>query len=94
MKDGPAKRTLEKIERRKASVRAKVEHPFRVIKRQFGLMKVRFRGLAKNTTHLISPITPADSPPASSSYQMRSPGSSMPAGPCPVGSYTAAALSS
>jgi IS5 family transposase len=54
MKDGPAKRTLEKIERRKASVRAKVEHPFRVIKRQFGLMKVRFRGLAKNTTHLIT----------------------------------------
>ncbi|WP_147463937.1 transposase, partial [Pseudomonas syringae group genomosp. 3] len=29
-------------------VRAKVEHPFRVIKRQFGYTKVRFRGLAKN----------------------------------------------
>jgi hypothetical protein len=26
-----------------------VEHPFRVIKRQFGLIKVRFRGLQKNT---------------------------------------------
>jgi len=31
-----------------------VEHPFRVIKRQFGLIKVRFRGLAKNTAHVIT----------------------------------------
>ena len=54
MKDGRAKRALERIEKRKASLRAKVEHPFRVIKRQFGLMKVRFRGLAKNTAHLIT----------------------------------------
>ena len=36
-----------KIEKAKAQVRAKVEHPFRVIKRQFGYTKVRFRGLAK-----------------------------------------------
>jgi anti-sigma factor RsiW len=35
-------------------VRAKVEHPFRVIKRQFGLAKVRFRGLAKNTAHVVT----------------------------------------
>jgi IS5 family transposase len=28
----------------KASIRAKVEHPFRVIKRQFGHVKVRYRG--------------------------------------------------
>ena len=53
MKDGPAKRAIERVERRKASIRARVEHPFRVIKRQFGLMKVRFRGLAKNTAHVI-----------------------------------------
>lgn len=33
---------------------AKVEHPFRVIKRQFGLMKVRFRGLQKNTAPLLT----------------------------------------
>ena len=39
----------EQAEQRKASVRAKVEHPFRVIKRQFGYVKVRYRGLAKNT---------------------------------------------
>ncbi|WP_341808962.1 IS5-like element ISXo1 family transposase [Xanthomonas oryzae pv. oryzicola] len=36
----------------KASVRAKVEHPFRVIKRQFGYTKVRYRGLAKNTAQV------------------------------------------
>ena len=54
MKDGPAKRAIESVERRKASIRARVEHPFRVIKRQFGLMKVRFRGLAKNTAHVIT----------------------------------------
>ncbi len=33
-----------KIEKAKAQVRAKVEHPFRVIKRQFGYVKTRFRG--------------------------------------------------
>jgi transposase, IS5 family len=54
MQDGCAKHALEKREKAKASVRAKVEHPFRVIKRQFGLMKVRFRGLAKNTAHVIT----------------------------------------
>ncbi|OLH22752.1 transposase, partial [Xanthomonas oryzae] len=36
----------------KASVRAKVEHPFRVIKRQFGYTKVRYRGRAKNTAQV------------------------------------------
>lgn len=35
-----------------ASLRAKVEHPFRVLKRQFGYTKVRYRGLTKNTAHL------------------------------------------
>ena len=54
MEDGRAKRKLEKTEKRKASIRAKVEHPFRVIKLQFGMVKVRFRGLAKNTVHLIT----------------------------------------
>lgn len=38
--------------RRKSSVRAKVEHPFHVIKRTFGFVKVRYRGLAKNTERL------------------------------------------
>lgn len=52
--EGKAKERARKQERRKASVRAKVEHPFRVIKRQFGLVKVRFHGLQKNTAHLLT----------------------------------------
>ncbi len=35
-------------EKAKASVRAKVEHPFLKLKRLFGYGKVRYRGLAKN----------------------------------------------
>ena len=42
----------EMLEGIKASVRAKVEHPFRTIKQQFGYGKVRYRGLAKNTNRL------------------------------------------
>jgi len=52
MPEGHKKTTVEKRETAKARVRARVEHPFRVIKRQFGLAKVRFRGLAKNTSHV------------------------------------------
>jgi IS5 family transposase len=43
---------IEQVEKIKAGIRAKVEHPFRVIKRQFGHTKVRYRGLAKNTAQL------------------------------------------
>lgn len=42
----------EQVEKIKASIRAKVEHPFRVIKQQFGHVKVRYRGLVKNTAQL------------------------------------------
>ena len=41
-------------ERSKAQVRAKVEHPFRVVKRQFGHAKARYRGLTKNAAHLVT----------------------------------------
>ena len=51
-KADPADALTEQVERIKASIRAKVEHPFRVIKRQFGHVKVRYRGLAKNTAQL------------------------------------------
>jgi IS5 family transposase len=54
LSEGRAKQRLKKQEHGKASVRAKVEHPFRVIKRQFGLVKVRFRRLAKNTAHVVT----------------------------------------
>jgi IS5 family transposase len=41
-----------RAEKAKASVRAKVEHPFRYVKRMFGYHKVRYRGLAKNTERI------------------------------------------
>ena len=42
------------LEHAKASLRAKVEHPVRVIKRQFGYTKVRYRGLVKNTAQVLT----------------------------------------
>ena len=45
---------IDKLEKIKASIRAKVEHPFRVIKCQFGYRKTRYRGLVKNTAQLIT----------------------------------------
>ena len=62
-------RMRRKIEYAKAQVRAKVEYPFCVIKRQFGYTKVRFRGLAKkhraadNVVRFVEPVDgskPAD----------------------------------
>jgi transposase, IS5 family len=47
-------RLLEKLEQLKASVRAKVEHPFHVIKNLFRHRKVRYKGLAKNEAQLFS----------------------------------------
>jgi len=38
----------QEVNRRLASLRAIVEFPFRIIKRQFGFTKVRYRGLYKN----------------------------------------------
>lgn len=53
----PGKRTTmskvaQECETIKASVRAKVEHPFRIMKGMFGYTKVRYRGLSKNTNRL------------------------------------------
>ena len=53
-KNTPWGEYTEQAEKLKASVRAKVEHPFRVIKRQFGHTKVRYRGLTKNTAQLVT----------------------------------------
>lgn len=53
-KSKPMGEILEKLEKTKACIRAKVEHPFRVIKRQFGFVKVKYRGLAKNTANLMT----------------------------------------
>ncbi len=45
---------------RQASVRAKVEHPFLIVKRDFGFSKTRYRGLAKNNNHLHMLFTSAN----------------------------------
>ena len=54
MPSGELKDVTRYVEYLKAAVRAKVEHPFRVIKRQFGYTKVRYRGLAKNTGQVMT----------------------------------------
>jgi len=55
----PKSSDAAKTEFTKAQVRAKVEHPFRYIKRVFGYDKVRYRGLAKNNDrlHLLAAFT-------------------------------------
>ncbi len=53
-KENEADALIDQAEKLKAGVRAKVEHPFRVIKRQFGYARVRYRGLKKNTAQLFT----------------------------------------
>ena len=53
-KENEAHAKLERAEKLKASIRAKVENPFRVVKRQFGFVRVRYRGLKKNTAQLVT----------------------------------------
>ena len=48
---GSIRECLEKI---KVNIRAKVAHPFRVIKRQFGYTKVKYRGVGNNTANLLT----------------------------------------
>ena len=47
-------RLCEQLERIKARIRAKVEHPFHIVKNILGLKKVRYRGLRKNTVQLFT----------------------------------------
>jgi IS5 family transposase len=46
--DTPEGKLLDLIETAKAHIRAKGEHPFRVMKQQFGFQKTRLRGMDKN----------------------------------------------
>ena len=46
--DTPEGRLGDLVETAKAHIRSKGEHPFRVIKQQFGFQKIRLRGMAKN----------------------------------------------
>jgi IS5 family transposase len=50
--EGFARTVEQERERRKSSVRSKVEHPFRIVKVLFGYRKVAYRGLSKNLNRL------------------------------------------
>ena len=52
MAEGLLKELTQACEKAKAQVRARVEHPFHVVKNLFRHRKVRYRGLAKNTAQL------------------------------------------
>jgi IS5 family transposase len=52
MAEGQIKELTCRIEKLKAQVRARVGHPFHVVKNLFGHRKVRYRGLQKNTAQL------------------------------------------
>jgi len=54
MEDSRKKTLLQAFEKTKASIRAKVEHPFHIIKNLFGYRKVRYKGLTKNQAQLFS----------------------------------------
>ena len=54
MPEGHYKELVTALERAKAQVRARVEHPFHVIKNLFRHKKVRYKGLAKNQAQLLS----------------------------------------
>ncbi len=54
LSDSALGQMLEQVEKIKASIRAKVEHPFHVIKNLFRHKKTRYRGLAKNHAQLFS----------------------------------------
>jgi len=49
MAEGALKDLTRRAERLKAQIRARVEHPFHVVKNLFGHRKVRYKGLKKNT---------------------------------------------
>lgn len=54
MAEGPLKELVQAVERTKAQIRARVEHPFHVVKNLLRHKKVRYKGLAKNEVQLYS----------------------------------------
>lgn len=48
----PLSRSQKKRNKKLSSIRSKVEHPFQILKCQWGYRKVRYRGLFKNTCQI------------------------------------------
>ena len=55
-KQHPLTEANKRFNHKMSSIRARVEHVFRVIKRQFGYTKVRYKGIAKNAAQVFSLI--------------------------------------
>lgn len=55
-RSSPMAAIMDKLERTRASIRAKVDHPFRVSTPQFGHVRVRYLDLTKNTAQLIGKV--------------------------------------
>ena len=61
LKQHPRKnKTAINIEYMKAQYPCRVDHPFRIIKRQFGFVKARYKGAAENDNQLAMLFTPAN----------------------------------
>jgi IS5 family transposase len=54
IQDATLRELTEQIVHFKASIRSAVEHPFRVVKRQFGYSKASYRGLTKNHGQVVT----------------------------------------
>ena len=52
--EGRKKKAAKKVQHARPACERRWHIPFLVVKRQFGLAKVRFRGLPKNTAHVIT----------------------------------------
>ena len=59
-RNAPLTEADRETNRRKSSVRAKIEHPFLMLKRLWGFAKVRYRGLAKNANRAFAMLALAN----------------------------------
>ena len=59
-KNGKRSTAVDAMNRTRSRTRARVEHVFQVVKRLWGFTKVRYRGLAKNTTRVFAAVALAN----------------------------------
>ena len=71
LKQRPRKnKAVIQFERLKASIRAKVEHPFRLIKRQFGFVKARYKGADEERQSIGDAVYAGEPVPSGSGIQI------------------------
>lgn len=59
-RNAPLTEADRETNRRKSSIRSKIEHPFLIVKRLWGFAKVRYRGLAKNANRAFAMLALAN----------------------------------